>query len=121
MAKRVLIVDDSATMYHQLKKVLDGVPAEFEVVGHAVDGEDAVKKFGEQRPNIVTMDIVMPGLDGLEALRRILALDKAAKVVIVSSMGGVRDKLVAALSAGAKNVIVKPFEPAKVLEVLRSL
>lgn len=119
MPKKVLIVDDSETTFRQLKKVLEG--SDYEVVGHAVDGNDGVKKFQELRPDIVTMDIVMPGLDGVEAVKQILAVDKAAKIVIVSSMGGVRDKMVAALTAGAKSVITKPFEAAQVLDALGKL
>ncbi len=119
MTKKVLIVDDSETTFRQLKKVIE--TGEYEVVAHAVDGEDGIKKFEELRPDIVTMDIVMPNLDGVEAVKRILAIDKAAKIIIVSSMGGVRDKMVAALTAGAKSVITKPFEPAQVLETLDKL
>ncbi len=119
MAKKVLIVDDSETTYRQLKKVLEG--GGYEVVGHAVNGDDGVAKFQELRPDIVTMDIVMPGLDGVGAVKQILAIDAGAKLVIVSSMGGVREKMVAALTAGAKSVIQKPFEAAQVLDALGKL
>lgn len=119
--KRVLIADDSVTTYHQLKKILDQLPEDFEVVGHAVDGADAIAKYEQLRPDVVTMDIVMPGVDGLEAVKGILKLDPKAKIVVVSSMGGVKDKVVAVLTAGAKNVIVKPFEAEKVLNCLKQL
>jgi two-component system chemotaxis response regulator CheY len=120
MAKRVLIADDSATTFHQLRKILE-LSGDFEVAGHAVDGNDAVAKYKELRPDLVTMDIVMPGMDGLGAVQAIIAFDPAAKIVVASSMGGVKDKVVALLSAGAKNVIVKPFDTDKVLGILRSL
>ncbi len=120
MARRVLIADDSATTYHQLRKILES-SGEFQVVAHAVNGDDAVEKYDELRPDLVTMDIVMPGLDGLGAVRAIIAIDPAAKIVVASSMGGVKDKVVALLSAGAKNVLVKPFDADKVLAVLRAL
>jgi two-component system, chemotaxis family, chemotaxis protein CheY len=122
MAKRrILIADDSATTYHQLKKILDQHPDDFEVIGHAVDGADAVEKFEQLRPDLVTMDIVMPKVDGVEAVKQILKIDPKAKVVVVSSMGGVRDKVVAVLTAGAKNVIMKPFEADKVVQTLKML
>jgi two-component system chemotaxis response regulator CheY len=121
MAKRVLITDDSTTAFHQLKKVVEGTPGEFEVVGHATTGEESVSKFRELRPDLVTMDLVMPGIDGVETIRQILAEDPKASIVVVSSMGGIRDKVVAALTAGAKNLIAKPFEPDQVLAVLRAL
>ena len=119
--KRVLIADDSATTYYQLKKILDQRPDDYEVVGHAVDGAEAIAKYEQLRPDLVTMDIVMPGVDGLEAVKAILKLDPQAKIVVVSSMGGVKDKVVAVLTAGAKNVIVKPFDAEKVLNSLKQL
>lgn len=119
--KRVLIADDSLTTYHQLKKILEQRPEEFEVIGHAVDGAEAIAKYEQLRPDVVTMDIVMPVLDGLEAVKGILKVDPKAKIVVVSSMGGVKDKVVAVLTAGAKNVITKPFEAEKVLANLKNL
>jgi two-component system chemotaxis response regulator CheY len=119
MPRNVLVVDDSTTAYTQLKKILDGT--EFQVVAHAANADDAVTEYAARKPDLVTMDIVMPGADGVEALKRILAADPTAKVVIVSSMGGVKEKVVAALSAGAKNVIAKPFEKDRVLQVLRAI
>jgi two-component system chemotaxis response regulator CheY len=119
MARSVLVVDDSTTAYAQLKKILDGT--EFTVVAHATNAEEAVAHYAAHKPELVTMDIVMPGADGVEAVKRILASDPAAKIVIVSSMGGVKERVVAALSAGAKNVVAKPFEKERVLQVLRAV
>lgn len=121
MARTVLVTDDSVTTYLQLKRILEQPSSEFQVVDHATSGEDAVQKFEKHRPTIVLMDIVMPGMGGVQAIKNILAIDKDAKVVVVSSLGGVRDKVVDALAAGAKNVIVKPFEAEKVLDVLRKV
>lgn len=120
MSRSVLIVDDSTTAAAQLKKILDEA-GDFQVVGHATSAEDAVRLYGEHKPELVTMDIVMPGADGVEAIKRILEKDAGAKIVVVSSMGGVKSKVVAALSAGAKNVVAKPFEKEKVLQVLRAV
>src|SRR5688572_180008 len=101
--KTVLITDDSETTYYQMKMILEGAPQDFKVVGHATNGAEAVTKYQELHPDIVTMDIVMPDVDGVEAVKRILAVNSAAKIVVVSSMGGVREKMIAALSAGAKS------------------
>lgn len=87
------------------------------MVGQAIDGEEAVQKYQELLPDCVTLDIVMPKMDGIEALKQIKAIDPAAVVVMVSS-AGTKDKVTEALLKGAKNFIVKPFEEEKVLEVI---
>ena len=87
------------------------------MVGQAIDGEEAVQKYQELLPDCVTLDIIMPKMDGIEALKQIKAIDLAAVVVMVSS-AGTKDKVTEALLSGAKNFIVKPFEEEKVLEVI---
>jgi two-component system chemotaxis response regulator CheY len=116
MAPSVLIVDDALFMRMMIKDILskDG----FEVVGEAENGIEAVKKYAELRPNLVTMDIVMPEMDGIEAVRNIIRIDPLAKVLMCSAMGQ-QPLVVEALEAGAKDFIIKPFQPAKVVEAVR--
>lgn len=118
--KRVLLVDDSAIMAKQLQKILDGHD-EFEVVGQARNGIEGVKLFKTLKPDIVLMDIVMPELDGLQSLRSIMSLDENAKIVVVSSTGGVEEKVAEALNFGARNVITKPFVADSVINVLKGI
>jgi two-component system chemotaxis response regulator CheY len=118
--KKVLLVDDSAIIARQLQKIVEG-HEEFEVVGQARNGVEGLKLFSSLRPDIVLMDIVMPELDGIQAIRSIMALDKNAKVVVVSSTGGVGDQVAEALNFGARNVITKPFEAERVINVLKGV
>jgi two-component system, chemotaxis family, chemotaxis protein CheY len=116
MAPSVLIVDDALFMRMMIKDILskDGL----EVIGEAENGVEAVKKYAELRPDLVTMDIVMPEMDGIEAVRNIIKLDPAARVLMCSAMGQ-QPLVVEALEAGAKDFIIKPFQPAKVVEAVR--
>jgi len=116
MAPSVLIVDDALFMRMMIKDILtkDG----FEIVGEAENGVEAVKKFVELKPDLVTMDIVMPEMDGIEAVRNIIKTDPDAKVLMCSAMGQ-QPLVVEALEAGAKDFIIKPFQPAKVVEAVR--
>jgi two-component system chemotaxis response regulator CheY len=118
--KRVLLVDDSAAISRQLKSILDG-SGDFEVAGHGKNGVEGIKLFSSLKPDIVLMDLIMPEMDGLQAIRSIMALDKEANIVVISSVGGVGGKVMEALRFGAKNVISKPFEPKKVIEILKTL
>ncbi|HHW11967.1 MAG TPA: response regulator [Firmicutes bacterium] len=116
--KRVLIVDDAAFMRMSLRKIM--VENGFEVVGEAENGKEALEKYNELQPDIVTLDITMPEMDGITALKGLMKLDPNANVVIVSAMGQesyVRE----AVMAGAKNFIVKPFNKDHVIKVLNSL
>ena len=115
--RTVLVVDDSTLTAKQLTRLLDG-SGRYRVVGHAASGVEAVKLFKEQKPQLVCLDMIMPELDGISALRILRALDPTVPVVMVSSVGGVADKVEECLKAGARNVIGKPFEPAQVLKVL---
>ena len=116
--KTVLIVDDSALMRRMMKKTV--ISNGYTVIGEANNGRLGVEKYKALNPDVVTMDVVMDEMNGLEALRQIIAYDANANVVMVSSMGQeiiVRD----AILAGAKGFIVKPFEESVVLEVFRKL
>lgn len=118
--KRVLIVDDSLAVARQLEKII-AATGEYEVIGHARNGAEAIKMNQAKDPDIICMDMNMPGMDGLTALRTIGALDTSVKVVMVTSLGGVGDKFSEALKLGALNVISKPFEPERVIQVLGEL
>ncbi len=114
MSSRVLLVDDSVSVGRQLERILADHPA-YEVVGHAQNGAEAVKLFASKKPELIVLDIVMPVMDGLQALRAILSMDENARVVMVSSVGGVGEKAAEALRLGARAVISKPFEPKEVI------
>ena len=118
--KRVIIVDDSTAVARQLQKILE-TTGSFEVVGHAKNGIEGLKLYTELKPDIVCMDIVMPHMDGLQTIRTLTSLDKDAKIVVISSAVGVSEKTMEALKFGAKNVLSKPFDPAKVIEILGEL
>lgn len=116
MGKKVMIVDDALFMRNMLRGILeeDG----FEIVAEAADGAEAVLKFRDVRPDIVTLDIIMPVKNGIEALREIMAIDQNAKVIICSAVG--QESLVQkAQSVGARDFILKPFNPDRVKEVIR--
>ncbi len=118
--KRILIVDDSLAVARQLEKIVTG-SGEFQVVAQARNGLEAIKLNQSEKPDIVCMDMNMPEMDGLTALRNMVAMDPAVRVVMVTSLGGVGDKYAEALKLGARNVISKPFEAENVLQVLRAL
>jgi two-component system chemotaxis response regulator CheY len=116
--KKVLIVDDAAFMRLALQSMLERNG--FQVMGIAENGEDGVRKYRELKPDIVTMDITMPEMDGIEALKEIKQIDSAAKVVMVSAMG--QEAFVKeAIINGASNFIVKPFKEEHVVKTLNSL
>ncbi len=116
MPLRVMIVDDALFMRNMLKDIF--TRAGHEVVAEAEDGKQALERYQEIQPELVTMDIVMPKRSGIEALRDIIAADPQACVVMVSALG--QDSLVLeAVEAGARDFIVKPFKEDKVLEVVR--
>ena len=116
--KSVLIVDDSISVARQLEKMVTST-GEFEVIGHAKNGAEAIKMKQAQKPDLICMDMNMPVMDGLTALRNLIAMDRNTKVVMVTSLGGVGEKFTEAIKLGAKNVISKPFEAENVLQVLR--
>ncbi len=114
MAK-VLVVDDAAFMRMMIKDIL--VKGGHEVVGEAENGRVAVQKYQELMPDIVTMDITMPEMEGIEALKEIRKQHPAAKVIMCSAMGQ-QGMVVQAIQAGAKDFVVKPFQGDRVLESL---
>lgn len=118
--KKVLVVDDSLSVARQLMKIINE-SGDFTCVGHAKDGTEAIKLNHSEDPDIICMDMNMPGMDGLTALRSISMLDKSVKVIMVTSLGGVGNKFAEAMKLGAKNVISKPFEAEDVLRILRTL
>lgn len=108
-------MDDAKFMRNLLIKVL--MEGGYEVVGEAETGAEAIERYKELRPDVVTMDIVMPDMSGIDAIRGILAVDPKAKIIVVSAMG--QQALVnEAIAAGAKDFVVKPFHPSAVLEVV---
>jgi len=113
--KRILIVDDAAFMRMMIRDIL--LKNGFEVVGEAANGEDAVAKFQELRPDLVTLDITMPGMDGVTVLKKIREQDPNARVVMCSAMGQ-QAMVVEAIQNGARDFINKPFQPQKVIETL---
>jgi two-component system chemotaxis response regulator CheY len=94
---------------------------DYDVVGHAKNGAEAVKLFKTLTPDLVLMDIVMPMMDGIQSLRTLMRLDPEAKVIVISSMGGVGHKVEEAIRLGARNVISKPFEPEKIKTILEKV
>ncbi|MBP3702344.1 MAG: response regulator [Lachnospiraceae bacterium] len=115
MAK-VLIVDDSRTSRKILRNILE--ENGHEVIDEATNGQIGYEKYIELRPEIVTLDITMPVLDGIGALQKIMELDEKAKVIMVTAAGQ-KSKMVEAIKAGAAEFIQKPFEPEQILTVLK--
>lgn len=118
MAKTVLITDDTAFMRMTLRNVIE--KNGYEVVGEAGDGEQAVELYKELRPDMVTMDITMPKMDGITAIKEIMKIDPGAKIIVCSAMGQ-KPMVIEALSAGAKDFLVKPFDAERVVESLRKI
>ncbi len=114
--KRILVVDDAAFMRMMIRNIL--TKNNFEVAGEAANGEEAVSKYIELSPDLVTLDITMPGMDGVTVLKKIRQHDPNARVVMCSAMGQ-QAMVVDAIQNGAKDFINKPFHPQKVVEILR--
>lgn len=116
MANRILIVDDAAFMRMMIRDIL--TKNGYEVVGEAQDGAQAIEKFKELHPDLITMDITMPEMDGITALKEIRKLDVNAKVIMCSAMGQ-QAMVIDAIQAGAKDFIVKPFQADRVIEAIK--
>jgi two-component system chemotaxis response regulator CheY len=117
MSRRVLIVDDSALMRRMVKDTLlvDG----WEIAGEACNGQDAAEQYEKLRPDVVTLDIIMPGTDGMSALQSILHGDPNAKIVVVSALS--QTKLISeAIRLGAQDFVAKPFLPEQLHHTMRA-
>lgn len=115
MTKNVMIVDDAAFMRMKLKDILE--KNGYNVVAEAQNGVEAVEKYKIEKPNLVTMDITMPEMDGVDALKAIKAFDPAARVVMCSAMGQ-QGMVMDAIRSGAVDFIVKPFDSDRVIKAL---
>jgi two-component system chemotaxis response regulator CheY len=116
VSRTVLICDDAIFMRTLVADILQ--QAGFDVVGEAETGVQAVEKYKQLRPDLVTMDIVMPDLGGIDAVREITAYDPDARVLMCSAMGQ-QALVVEAIQAGAKDFVVKPFQASRVLEAVQ--
>ena len=115
MSKRVLIVDDAAFMRMILKDIVS--KNGFEVAGEAANGVEAIERYKELKPDVTTMDITMPEMNGIEAIKKIKSEDADAKIIVCSAMGQ-QAMVIDAIQAGAKDFIVKPFQHSRVVEAL---
>ncbi|MGA2384254.1 MAG: response regulator [Gemmatimonadales bacterium] len=116
MAQRVLVCDDAIFMRTMISDILTG--AGYEVVGEAESGVQAIERYRSLHPDLVTMDIVMPDMGGIDAVRQIVKEDANAKILMCSAMGQ-QALVVEAIQAGAKDFVVKPFQPSRVLEAVQ--
>jgi len=116
VAHSVLVCDDAIFMRTMIADILSS--AGYEVVGEAETGAQAVQKYRQLKPDLVTMDIVMPDMGGIDAVREICKTDPDAKILMCSAMGQ-QALVVEAIQAGAKDFVVKPFQPSRVLEAVQ--
>lgn len=116
MSQTVLVCDDAIFMRTMISDILS--QAGYEVVGEAETGVQAVERYRQLKPDLVTMDIVMPDLGGIEAVREIIKFDPAARILMCSAMGQ-QALVVEAIQAGARDFVVKPFQPSRVLEAVQ--
>lgn len=115
MGKRVMVVDDSRVVQLQIQKLLEG--SDYEIAAYCRDGETAINQYSEVMPDVVTMDIIMPGIDGLETARVILQDHPGAKIIMVSSLA-YEDTINESNSIGVKGFVYKPFDRAHLIEML---
>jgi two-component system chemotaxis response regulator CheY len=118
MAKNILICDDAAFMRMMIKDIL--TKNGYNIVGEAENGAKAVEKYAELKPDLVLMDITMPEMDGIEALKKIKASDANASVIMCSAMGQ-QAMVIESIQSGAKDFIVKPFQADRVLEAVQKV
>ena len=118
MAKNILICDDAAFMRMMIKDIL--TKNGYTVAGEAENGLKAVEKYAELKPDLVLMDITMPEMDGIQALKKIKSTDPAASVIMCSAMGQ-QAMVIESIQAGARDFIVKPFQTDRVLEAVKKV
>ena len=114
----ILIVDDAAFMRMMIKDILS--KNGFSVVGEAENGLRAVEKYKELNPDLVIMDITMPEMDGIQAVKQIKTLDPSARIIMCSAMGQ-QAMVIESIQAGARDFVVKPFQPERVLEAIKKV
>ena len=118
MAKNILICDDAAFMRMMIKDIL--TKNGYNIAGEAENGKVAVDKYVETKPDLVMMDITMPEMDGIQALKKIKETDPGATVIMCSAMGQ-QAMVIESIQAGAKDFIVKPFQAERVLEAVKKV
>ena len=118
MAKNILICDDAAFMRMMIKDIL--TKNGYNIAGEAENGVKAIEKYNETKPDLVLMDITMPEMDGIQALKQIRAADPSACVIMCSAMGQ-QAMVIEAIQSGAKDFIVKPFQAERVLEAVKKV
>ena len=116
MKKRIMVVDDSRIMELQIRKLLEG--SEFEVAAYCENGEEAIARYDEVKPDVVTMDIIMPGIDGLEAAQVLMYEHDEAKIIMISSLGD-EEMLQEVYGIGAQAVLFKPLNREALLGALK--
>lgn len=118
MMPTVLVVDDAVFMRATIKRMLEN--HQFEIIGEAANGKEAIEKYRELLPDVVTMDITMPGMTGIEAVKAITSEFPEAKIVMVTALGQ-QKLIVEAIENGAKDFITKPFNPEQIIQVLQNV
>ncbi len=116
MAHKIMLVDDASFMRMMLKNILVG--SGYEIIGEAENGAKAIEQYKNLKPDLIIMDIIMPEMGGIDAVREIIKLNPSARILMCSSMGQ-QSLVVEAIQAGAKDFIVKPFQPSNVLEAVK--
>ena len=118
MAKNILVCDDAAFMRMMIKDIL--TKNGYNVAGEAENGAKAVERYNELKPDLVLMDITMPEMDGIQALKKIKEMDPGATVIMCSAMGQ-QAMVIESIQSGAKDFIVKPFQADRVLEAVKKV
>ena len=118
MSAKILVVDDASFMRMMIKNIL--TDNGYEIIGEAENGIEALKRYKELEPDLVTMDITMPDMDGIETVKRILRFDNEAKIIMCSAMGQ-KAMVIEAIEKGAKDFIVKPFKEDRVIGAVENV